>query len=145
MARLKYTLIVTNPDTFESEALLQGTDPPQWAKDLKVVARDENGKVTRVAAIHEDNYMSADEEMAFIAEKVGDKTTSEPPAEKPAAAATADKSYAGMTVTQLQELIEGRNARRNAEGGTVAQIEPPTGRKQDLIASLEADDLVNGE
>lgn len=145
MARLKHTLILTNPDTFESEALLQGTEPPQWAKDLKVVARDEDGKVIRVPAIHEDNYMSADEEKAFIAEKVGDTTESQPPAEKPAVVESAGKSYADMTVTQLQELIESRNARRNADGGTVAQIEPPTGRKPDLIASLEADDLVNGE
>lgn len=125
MARLKYTLIVVNPETFESHALIRGTEPPKWAD------------------VDEGNFMSAEEEKAFINERLGDLAVNED-SDKDDAAPDGEKSYADMTVSELTELIEARNQQRQGNDSGAEQIVPPSGRKADLVASLEADDLVNG-
>lgn len=75
MSRLVRTVIVRNPETFVAEALVEGSEVPEWAADL----------------IHEDDLTDAEPE-AEDAEDAEVEADAEPEVEAPAKRSSSRKT-----------------------------------------------------
>lgn len=113
-AGLKYTLMVTHPDTYASVAVLAGQPVPDWAEGL----------------VHVDDFADASDAPA------GAKGQPEPQDEDPDGdTGTGTGGEKTPSVAELKAEIATRNEGREEAD----QITPASTKKADLIAALAAD------
>lgn len=129
-ARLLANVALRNPEKGSVVVLLKGDEIPSWAdslvgQHLRAKAEDAVGSSKDTAAPVTGNHPE------------GTPQASEDAVGSPQGDDGSDSVYADLTVAQLREEVDTRNALRSGDDRIIL----PSHRKGDIVHALETDDI----